>query len=188
MPRNSIRERVETPQKAIAHETASDNIFADVGLPEGDLAKADLVAQLDIIISEKEYTQVEVARILGIDQPRVSSLLRGKLHLFSLEKLLEFTTKLGNEVELVIRPSVDPHLTVQVGWSGLSVDAEQYIRCFQIPIPIPSSGAYVGALTQNAPSIATMLNRQYGGQIHQATQFPVLAQRAAVSAHSHLLH
>jgi hypothetical protein len=49
-------------------------------------------------------TQAQASAILGIDQPRVSALLRGKLDLFSLEKLMDFTVRLGNRVDIGIAP------------------------------------------------------------------------------------
>ena len=97
MPRSSTKRK-----GAIKHERSSGNVFSDVGLPEDYLAKADLVATIDQIISERELTQTEAAALLGIDQPRVSAMLRGKLDLFSLDKLISFVGRLGNAVEIRI--------------------------------------------------------------------------------------
>lgn len=83
MPKNSIRKRGE-----IQHERSSGNVFEDVGLPQDYLAKAAIVARIDEIIVERKITQAKAAELMGLDQPRVSLLLRGKLNLFSLEKLL----------------------------------------------------------------------------------------------------
>jgi len=95
--------RASTKRKgAIKHEQSSGNVFSDVGLPEDYLAKADLVATIDQIVSERELTQTEAAALLGIDQPRVSAMLRGKLDLFSLDKLISFVSRLGNAVEIRI--------------------------------------------------------------------------------------
>ena len=98
---------------AISHQRSSGNVFADVGLPEEYLAKATLVAEIDEIIAGRKLTQSQAAELLGIDQPRVSALLRGKLDLFSLEKLIVFVKRLGNDVEISIRPSVSPRFTVK---------------------------------------------------------------------------
>lgn len=106
---------------AIKRERSSGNVFVDVGLPEEYLAKAELVSRIDEIITGHKITQSQAARLLGIDQPRVSSLLRGKLDLFSLEKLMEFVTKLGDEVEISVRPSAQPQLRVHLAddWRAL---------------------------------------------------------------------
>lgn len=85
---------------------SSGNVFADLGLPDADtlIIKAELVRQIDQIIARRRLTQAQTAEILGIDQPKVSSLLRGNLRGFSLERLTRFLNALGNDVDIVIRP------------------------------------------------------------------------------------
>jgi predicted XRE-type DNA-binding protein len=97
---------------AIRHEESSGNVFADVGLPEGYLAKAELVSRIDQVISERHLTQARAAQIMGVDQPRVSALLHGKLSLFSLEKLMSFVAKLGKSVEIRFAESGSPGIWV----------------------------------------------------------------------------
>ena len=88
-------------------EKSSGNVFADLGLenPEGRLAKAELVQRIADIIAERKLTQVRAAKLLGIDQPKVSALLRGKLDGFSTDRLFRFLNALGRDVEIVIRPA-----------------------------------------------------------------------------------
>jgi predicted XRE-type DNA-binding protein len=85
----------------------SGNVFADLGLPnpEERLAKADLVREIEKNISRRRLTQAQVGELLGIGQPRVSELLRGRVGIFSLEKLIEFSRRLGNNVEIAVRPT-----------------------------------------------------------------------------------
>jgi predicted XRE-type DNA-binding protein len=118
MPKRSTRKK-----GVIIHERSSGNVFADVGLPEEYLVKAELVAWIDQIISDRHMTQSKAAELLGIDQPRVSSLFRGKLDLFSFEKLIDFVKRLGNEVEISIRPSSQPRIRIErcVSPEGVSV-------------------------------------------------------------------
>ena len=87
-------------------EEGSDNVFADVGLPnpEEALVKAKLSIAIEQIIQERNLTQAEAARVLGIDQPKVSALIRGRLKGFSVERLFRFLNKLDRDVEIVIRP------------------------------------------------------------------------------------
>jgi predicted XRE-type DNA-binding protein len=89
-----------------SHAVSAGNVFADlgVGAPEEALAKAGLAAQIAAIITRRKLTQVEAARLLGIDQPKVSGLLRGRLAGFSTDRLLRFLTALGSDVEIVVRP------------------------------------------------------------------------------------
>ncbi|SPF34542.1 hypothetical protein SBA4_1500005 [Candidatus Sulfopaludibacter sp. SbA4] len=101
------------PKKiAIKHEESSGNVFADVGLPGDCRAKAELVSRIDQIISERHLTQARAAQIMGVDQPRVSALLHGKLSLFSLEKLMNFVARLGKSVEIRIGESGGPGIWV----------------------------------------------------------------------------
>ena len=55
------------------------------------------------IIAERKLTQTKAARLLGIDQPKVSALIRGKLDGFSLDRLFRFLNALGRDVEIVVR-------------------------------------------------------------------------------------
>lgn len=90
----------------IEFEQGSGNVFADLGLPDADemLLKAHLVHQISVIIEERDVTQAQAAELLGIDQPKVSRLLRGHLRGFSIERLTRFLNALGQDVEIVVRP------------------------------------------------------------------------------------
>ena len=91
--------------KAIEVEEGSGNLFADLALPnpEERLAKAGLAIRIAAVIRARRLTQARAARILKIDQPKVSRLLRGQLSGFSTERLLHFLTLLGRDVEIVIK-------------------------------------------------------------------------------------
>jgi predicted XRE-type DNA-binding protein len=91
----------------VSIEESSGNVFADLGLknPEELLAKAQLVQRIADIIAERKLTQARAAKILGVDQPKVSALLRGKLDGFSTDRLFRFLNALGRDVEIVIRPA-----------------------------------------------------------------------------------
>ncbi len=86
-------------------KTSSGNVFADLGLDalEEALAKAELTAKISEIIEAKRLTQAAAAKVLGIDQPKVSALLRGKLTGFSTERLIKFLNALGRDVEIVVK-------------------------------------------------------------------------------------
>ena len=84
---------------------SSGNVFADMELPDaGELdTKARLGATINLIVERKHLTQAEVATALGINQPKVSALLRYKLEGFSVERLMHFLVALGKDVEIVVR-------------------------------------------------------------------------------------
>jgi predicted XRE-type DNA-binding protein len=94
-------------ESKITIEPSSGNVFADLGLknPAELLAKAELVQRICDIIAERKLTQTRAAALLGIDQPKVSALMRGKLDGFSLDRLFRFLNALGRDVDIVIRPA-----------------------------------------------------------------------------------
>ncbi len=93
-------------KQAIVAEKSSGNVFADLGLPNAEdrLAKAELARKINEIIGKRRLTQVEAAELLGIDQPKISALARGRLEGFSLERLMRFLNVLGRDVEIVVKP------------------------------------------------------------------------------------
>lgn len=86
-------------------QVSSGNVFADLNLhnPDKMLIKAELVRQIGEIINKQNLTQIETAELLGIDQPKVSALLRGKITDFSLERLFRFLNALDRDVEIVVK-------------------------------------------------------------------------------------
>ena len=81
---------------------SSGNVFADLGIenPEEYLAKSELAAEILRIIQRRRLTQAEAGKLLGIRQPKVSDLLRGRLDGFSTDRLLRFITLLGYDVQI----------------------------------------------------------------------------------------
>jgi predicted XRE-type DNA-binding protein len=82
----------------------SGNIFADVGIerPEEYLAKAERARQIVGVLDARRVTQAEAARILGVNQPKVSALRNGRLDGFSTERLIRFLNRLGRDVKIVV--------------------------------------------------------------------------------------
>jgi predicted XRE-type DNA-binding protein len=99
--------RRKKDDRTVVIEESSGNVFADLGLrnPEELLAKAELVQRICDIIADRKLTQIKAAKVLGIDQPKVSALMRGKLDGFSTDRLFRFLNALGNDVEIIIRPA-----------------------------------------------------------------------------------
>ena len=90
---------------------SSGNVFADLGLPfpEQELIKAELTLQIYRIIKERELTQAEAGKMLGIKQPHVSLLMRNRAGSFSVGRLMEFLTALGHDVEVSVTRSRKEH-------------------------------------------------------------------------------
>jgi predicted XRE-type DNA-binding protein len=85
---------------------SSGNVFADMGLPNAEelKTKVRLAAALNRILAERGMTQAEAARVLGVNQPKVSALKGYKLEGFSVERLMHFATALEHDVVIEIRP------------------------------------------------------------------------------------
>src|SRR5688572_16099645 len=89
------------------HEVSGGNVFADLDLEnsEQELLKAKLTLQIHKLLKEQGFTQAEAARRLGTRQPHVSALMRLKPVSVSVGRLMEFLTMLGQDIEVVVKPS-----------------------------------------------------------------------------------
>jgi len=83
----------------------SGNVFADLGCaePEEELTKAQLASHIRHTIKRRRLTQVHAARLMGLDQPKVSALMNGRLAGFSSDRLMRFLAALGRDVEIVVK-------------------------------------------------------------------------------------
>lgn len=92
-------------------KVGSDNVFRDLGFPNPDREqiKARLTLQIYRLIKSRGLTQAAAGEILGIKQPHVSGLMRGRSGNFSVERLMDFLTALGQDVEITIRPTRREH-------------------------------------------------------------------------------
>lgn len=90
----------------ISVKRGSGNVFADLGFerPEEELLKAQLVREIRDILKRRKLTQAKAADLLGLKQPDVSALITGRVHKFSLERLLRCVRRLDRDVMVVIRP------------------------------------------------------------------------------------
>ena len=87
-----------------AYDLGSGNVFEDlqVAHPEEALAKAKIARAICNLTESEGTTQTELAQRLGLDQPAVSRLLRGRLAEFSVGRLLLLLMRLG-QVDLIVR-------------------------------------------------------------------------------------
>lgn len=87
-------------------ENSSGNVFADLGLsrPGELLVKADLAIEINKLIKQRKLNQTDTAELLGLDQPKISALSRGRLSGFSVERLFKLLSILDQDIEIVIKP------------------------------------------------------------------------------------
>lgn len=88
------------------HHATKGSVFDDLGFDNAEAAnlkiRAALMRAVEEELAKKNLTQVQAAKFLGVSQPRISDLRRGKLHLFTIDVLVNMLTKLGKPVSLVI--------------------------------------------------------------------------------------
>jgi predicted XRE-type DNA-binding protein len=86
---------------------SSGNVFRDLGFPREEaehlLVRADLMIQVQKLITSRCLKQKAAAKILSVTQPRVSDLLRGRIDLFSTDALIDLLARLGAEVRLKVK-------------------------------------------------------------------------------------
>ena len=83
---------------------SSGNVFADMGFKNAKerLVKAELALKINQLIEGRKLKQIEAAKILCINQPKISAISNGRLNDFSIERLIEFLNKLDQDVEIVV--------------------------------------------------------------------------------------
>ena len=103
-------------RKLPPHIIGSGNIFADLGLPNAEehLLKAELIVQLHRLIKARKLTQMQAAKVLGIQQPSVSRLMNGRSGEYSVERLMDFLTDLGQDVQITVKATRKAHGALSV--------------------------------------------------------------------------
>lgn len=91
--------------KRVEIARGSGNVYADLGFKDADqlLVKAELVSAISSIISKRGLKQADAAEVLGLAQPKLSRLLRGHFHGFSERRLIDCLTRLGRDVQIVVK-------------------------------------------------------------------------------------
>jgi predicted XRE-type DNA-binding protein len=88
-------------------QKSTGDVFRDVGFRPGEAAslkiRAELMIKLTEIIERRKLTQSGAAKLLGVTQPRVSDLVRGKIDLFSIDTLVDMVSRAGGSVHIAIR-------------------------------------------------------------------------------------
>jgi predicted XRE-type DNA-binding protein len=83
---------------------SSGNVFEDLGFGPDEAEhlriRSALMATLRQVIQDRGLTQAKAAALLGVTQPRVSDLMRGKIDLFSIDTLVDMLARAGFQVNL----------------------------------------------------------------------------------------
>lgn len=81
-------------------------------------ARSNLMMAVQCWVKARKSTQVEAARVLGITQPRMSDLMRGKINLFSLESLLDMAALAGLQPQLTVKPLAEEDRDLERRFTG----------------------------------------------------------------------
>jgi predicted XRE-type DNA-binding protein len=88
---------------------SSGNVFRDLGFGREEaqhlLVRSKLMLQIEKVVRTRRLTQAAAAKLMGVSQPRVSDLLRGKVGLFSTDTLIDMLACLGVTVRIAFAPS-----------------------------------------------------------------------------------
>ncbi len=86
---------------------SSGNVFVDLGFegPEAEnlRLRSELMIELKRIIHARHLTQNQAAELLGIQQSRISDLVRGKIDRFSIDTLVKLLGRAGRYVEMKVK-------------------------------------------------------------------------------------
>lgn len=95
--------------KKINYTENSGNVYQDLNLPNSEerLAKAKLAMRIEKIISGRKLKQTEAAKILKINQPKISALMNGQLTGFSMGKLIYFLNCLNQDIEICVKEKIE---------------------------------------------------------------------------------
>ena len=87
-------------------DRSSGNVFRDLGFgpkeAESLRLRAELMVEVTRLIGARKLTQRAAANLLGVTQPRISDLIRGKIDLFSIDALVNMLGRAGMRVQLRI--------------------------------------------------------------------------------------
>ena len=93
--------------KKLSVVVGSDNVFRDLGFPEGEaqnlLLRADLVVHIRKVIEKLGLTQAEAAKRASITQPRMNDLVKGRTEKFTLDAMVNVAAQLGYIVKLSLK-------------------------------------------------------------------------------------
>ncbi len=92
----------ELISEKVEYEVSSGNIFEDFGFkhPKEANAKSDLALLIRKIIKQRKLTQSQAAKLMKVDQPKVSRIVRGLLSEFTIERLMNYLICLGCDLEI----------------------------------------------------------------------------------------
>ncbi|MGA2117095.1 MAG: XRE family transcriptional regulator [Bryobacteraceae bacterium] len=91
----------------------NENVFVDCGFPPAEVEtlriRAKLMMALTGYLQERKITQARAAKVMGVSQPRISHLVRGKIGLFAIDTPVNMVAAAGLVCSRQSRPTPIPH-------------------------------------------------------------------------------
>lgn len=104
--------------RELNYTVSTGNVYEDIGL--NDCAEMKIKSQAVIILSEaiaaSGLTQAQAAEVLGIDQPKISKILRGQFRSLTLDKIFSYLSALGNDIDVTVSAKAEdtPHMNMHI--------------------------------------------------------------------------
>jgi predicted XRE-type DNA-binding protein len=93
--------------KPMKRVESTENIFRDLGFDDAEAEnlklRSTLMQRVEKFVKQSNMTQSEAASVLGVTQPRLNQLLKGKIQLFSLDALVNMLANAGMRVTLTVK-------------------------------------------------------------------------------------
>jgi len=90
-------------------EVSSGNVYLDLGFSPAEAEylalRSRLMLMLERLIADRKLTQAEAGRLLGVSQPRVSDVVRGRIERFTIDALVEMLARAGVRLDIVVLPA-----------------------------------------------------------------------------------
>lgn len=97
---------------AIEITTGAGNVFRDLGFSHVEAEhlriRAELMVALERLVARRRLTQARAATLLGVSEPRVSELVRGRVHRFSIDALVNMLARAGVRVHFTAERGARP--------------------------------------------------------------------------------
>ncbi len=113
---DQVQDDMATPRSEIEMQDASENIFVDLGCPAAaeHYVKAQLVFHMQHIMKARKLTQSAAAALMGIKQPDVSNMIRGRFRGYSIDRIFSFLQALDQDIEIVIKPKASQEQAARI--------------------------------------------------------------------------
>lgn len=101
-----MKKNIDESREKVVFERGSGNVFADLNLPDAEEldTKLRLLVAINRIIADRGLSQAGAAKLLGVNQPKISAMQNYKLAGFSVQRLMHFAIALQYDVVIQLRP------------------------------------------------------------------------------------